>query len=67
MTTYYYTDGEEISEKRALQIAHEFTLKHGLERIVTETAWRNRARDEAAREWLNYVTKGRLEIVVDED
>jgi hypothetical protein len=67
MTTYYYMDGEKIGVKRALRIALEFTLKHGLELIVTETAWRNRSRDEAAREWLNDVTEGLLEIVVEDD
>jgi hypothetical protein len=35
--------------------------------IVTETAWRNRSRDEAARDWLNDVTKGALEIVAEDD
>jgi hypothetical protein len=67
MTTYYYMDGEEVSAKRALRIAHEFTLKHGLEIADTETAWRNRSRDEAAREWINNVTESLLEIVVEDD
>jgi hypothetical protein len=65
--TIYYMNGEKISEKRALELAREFTLTHGLEMIVTETAWRNRSRDEAAREWLNDVTKGALEIVAEDD
>jgi hypothetical protein len=67
MTTYYYMDGEEVSEKRALRIAREFTLKHGLELADTETAWRARSRDEAAREWINNVTESLLEIVTEDD
>jgi hypothetical protein len=67
MTTYYYM-GEEISEKRALQVAHEFTMKRCLNMILeSEIAWRNRSQNETARKWIKDGTEGVLEIVVDED
>jgi hypothetical protein len=67
MTTYYM-NGEEVSEKLALQIAHEFTLKRCLSLILEcELAWRDRAQNETARKWFNDVTKGVLEVVIEED
>jgi hypothetical protein len=61
----YFMDGEEISESRALERVLELIQKPGFVLFVTEDVWRNRARTEAAWEWLSNAPESVLEIATE--